>query len=380
MADENALAVSLEEFGLGKYEAQAYVSLVTNGTISASELAYYSNIPRPKAYSTIKKLVAKNLIVISQSKPIMCTAVAPENAFDKTIHEQINKVNAMNSLVSDLKKASEKSRRSKGSEEKRYFHISANNILVQLQTMIEGTKRSIKIIVDQFGLGLIAECRTTILATLRRDLDIKVIIPSSSIGSEAFKKIPSAVDVRGSDIVQNCFIFDETEVLLINSDDGKGAIFPSTDILGTTQSHMFTSIWESAIETRALVDMTESDVQEICKIIKIVTESGLPFMLDTTKSETNMIDLLAANGITLSSRTLDEIFDIVDALLQITCSGHIHLESKNNITAESRLNSRHSMPWISILNGYLYQHGYKTKTIYQDLVRGEKIHIRVEHA
>ena len=37
------LAVSLEEFGLSKYEAQAYVALITKGTISAGELAYFSN-------------------------------------------------------------------------------------------------------------------------------------------------------------------------------------------------------------------------------------------------------------------------------------------------------------------------------------------------
>ena len=379
MVDENALAVSLEEFGLGRYEAQAYVALVTNGTISASELAYYSNIPRPKAYSTIKKLAAKNLIVVSQSKPIMCTAIAPENAFDKIVHEQINKVNAMNTLVSNLKKASEKSRKTRGSEEKRYFHISANNVIEQLQTMIEGTKESIKIIADQFGLGVLAECKESTRIVVQRDLDLKIIIPSSLIGSEIFKKIPNGVDVRSSDIVQNCFIFDDTEILLINSHDGKGAVFPSTDIFGSTQSRMFANIWKSATKTAALVDMTKNDAQEIYKIIKIVTESGLPFMLNSIKSETSMVDLLALNGISLKSKTLDDIFEIVDVLLQITCSGHIHCESKTSITAESRLNSRHSMPWINILNGYLHQHGYETKTIYQDSTRGEKIHIKISH-
>ncbi len=34
----------------------------------------------------------------------MCTAISPEDAFDEVIHEQINKINAMNTLVSNLKK------------------------------------------------------------------------------------------------------------------------------------------------------------------------------------------------------------------------------------------------------------------------------------
>jgi len=138
MVNEQALTVSLEEFGLSKYEAQAYVALISKGTISASELAYYSNIPRTKIYPTLLKLENKRLAIISKSKPIMCTAIAPEDAFDAIIHEQINKVDAMNSLVTNLKKTSEESRKSRGSEEKRYFHVSANNVLDQLRTMIDG--------------------------------------------------------------------------------------------------------------------------------------------------------------------------------------------------------------------------------------------------
>jgi len=145
MVNEHALTVSLEEFGLSKYESQAYVTLIAKGTLAASELAYYSEIPRTKIYPTLLKLENKKLAIISKSKPIMCTPIAPEDAFDGIIHEQINKVNAMNSLVSNLKKASEESRKSRGSEEKRYFHINANSVLEQLQTMIEGQNHQLKL-------------------------------------------------------------------------------------------------------------------------------------------------------------------------------------------------------------------------------------------
>ena len=184
MGNDQVLTVSLEEFGLSKYEAQAYVALISKGTISASELAYYSEIPRTKIYPTLLKLENKKLVIISKSKPIMCTAISPEDAFDGVIHEQINKVNAMNTLVSNLKKASEESRKTRGSEEKRYFHISANKVLSQLQTMIEGSKSSIKIITDQGGFGLLAECKEQLGGVIRRNLDVKVIIPASQICSD----------------------------------------------------------------------------------------------------------------------------------------------------------------------------------------------------
>ena len=62
MVNEQMLTVSLEEFGLSKYESQAYVALISKGTISASELAYYSEVPRTKIYPTLLKL--KNIIII----------------------------------------------------------------------------------------------------------------------------------------------------------------------------------------------------------------------------------------------------------------------------------------------------------------------------
>ena len=269
MVNEHVLTVSLEEFGLSKYEAQAYVALIVKGTISAGDLAYYSEIPRTKIYPTLLKLENKKLVIISKSKPIMCTAIAPEDAFDGIIHEQINKVNAMNTLISNLKKASEESRKSRGSEEKRYFHLSANNVLSQLQTMIEGSKSSIKIMTDQWGFGLLAECKEQLLSVLRRNLDVKVLVAPAQICSESYRVIPDGVEIRASDITQNCFIFDETELLFINNNNGKGAIFSSTDILGINQEKIFSNIWKNAIKTKALADMTKTEAQEIYKIIKI---------------------------------------------------------------------------------------------------------------
>jgi len=383
MVNGHALTVSLEEFGLSKYEAQAYVALISRGTIAASELAYYSEIPRTKIYPTLLKLENKKLVIISKSKPIMCTAIAPEDAFDGIIHEQINKVNAMNSLVSKLKKTSEESRKSRGSEEKRYFHISANNVLTQLQTMIEGSKSSIKIMTDQWGFGLLSECEEQLKTVARRNLDVKILVSPSQICSESYRKIPNEIEIRVSEMSQNCMIFDETELLMINNENGKGAVFSSTEILGFNQEKMFSNIWKNSIKTKALADMTKTEAQEIYKIIKTVNEMGLPHMLNSTmiskKPELDMFKLLEKGGISLKSKSLDDIIEIMDAVLQITCSGHVNFEANTkNITIESKLNSGHSLPWVSILDGCLQKQGYKTRTIYQNnLQKGEKVHIKI---
>ncbi len=383
MVNEHALTVSLEEFGLSQYEAQAYVALISKGTISASDLAYYSDLPRTKVYPTLLKLENKKLVIISKSKPIMCTAVAPEDAFDPIIHEQINKVNAMNTLVSKLKKASEENRKSRGSEEKRYYQLSANNVQSQLQTMIDGSKSSIQITVDQWGLGLLSECKDQLLSVIRRDLDVKIIIPPSLIGSEAQRMIPDGIKIRASDVVQNCFIFDETEILIVSEENGKGINFSSNEILGSNQGKLFSNIWRGAIKTECLADMSKSEAQEIYKIIRIVNESGLNHILNrvivSKKLDTEMIKLLENNGINLISKSLDDVIEMMDAAMQIMCSGHVNFEANTkNITVESKLNSGHSLPWVSILDGYLQKKGYKTRMVFQNnSSKGEKTHIKI---
>ena len=383
MVNEHALTVSLEEFGLSKYEACAYVSLISKGTISASELAYYSELPRTKVYPVLLKLEKKKLVIMSKSKPIMCSAISPEDAFDEIIQEQINKVNAMNTLVSNLKKMSEESKKSRGTEEKRYFNLNSNTVLNQLKTMIDGSKSSIHIMVDQWGLGLLAECKEQILTVLRRKLEVKIIIPPSLIGSESIKSIPDEVKIRISDIIQNCFIFDQTELLLIDSENGKGATFSSTEILGINQMKIFSHVWKNALKEDSLNEMTKSDAQEIYRIIRLISEEALGHILNSTyvskDSNIDMIKFLEKNGINLKTKSLPEIIDIVNSSLQIVCSGSADLDTRNkSIVIESKLNCGNSLPWAAIVTGYLQKHGYKPKMVYQNHAqKGEKVHIKI---
>jgi len=383
MVNEHALTVSLEEFGLSKYEACAYVSLISKGTISASELAYYSELPRTKVYPVLLKLEKKKLVIMSKSKPIMCSAISPDDAFDEIIQEQINKVNAMNTLVSNLKKMSEESKKSRGTEEKRYFNLNSNTVLNQLKTMIDGSKSSIHIMVDQWGLGLLAECKEQILTVLRRKLEVKIIIPPSLIGSESIKNIPDEVKIRISDIIQNCFIFDQTELLLIDSENGKGATFSSTEILGINQMKIFSHVWKNALKEDSLNEMTKSDAQEIYRIIRLISEEALGHILNSTyvskDSNIDMIKFLEKNGINLKTKSLPEIIDIVNSSLQIVCSGSAALDTRNkSIVIESKLNCGHSLPWAAIVTGYLQKHGYKPRMVYQNHAqKGEKVHIKI---
>jgi sugar-specific transcriptional regulator TrmB len=382
MAKEREITVSLEEFGLSQYEARAYVTLITKGTISASDVAFYAELPRTKVYPVLLKLQQKKLVIISKSKPVMCTAIAPEDAFDEIVHEQISRVEAMNTLVSKMKKISEDGKKARGAEEKRYFHLGANYVPDRMHMMIDGAKSSIHITADSWGLSILAECKEELLSVLRRNLDVRLIVPVSSIGSEDFRNIPDGVKIRSSEIVQNCFIFDDTELLIIDNTNGRAAVLSGTDILSASQSGLFAQLWKDALKIDNLSEMTKSQALEVCKIINVINQNGLGFALHSILNSKKFVDFtkfLDKSGISLKDKTLEQVLDIVNSTLEMTCSGHVQYDEKtNNIILESKVNSGHSLPWAMLIESYLEQKGNHPNMIYHsDPHKGEMIHLKI---
>ncbi len=388
MAKEIALTISLEELGLSRYEARAYVTLISKGTMSAGDLAFHTEIPRTKIYPTMKKLASKNLAIISNTKSAMvCTAVQPEDAFDAIIHERIQKVEAMNALVAKLKKMGEENRRSGDSKEKRYVQTSAGNVLAQLRTIIEGAESSIMATTDRWGLGLLAECKEQLLTVQRNDVAVRCIIPSDQVCSELHKSLPRGVETRAGHVTGSCIILDGTEVFILDNTDGSGAIFPSAGTLGALQSAAFEENWSGAVRTDVLAEMAAAEAQEICSMIRIVSKEGLSHVLGESMqtggsmSGPSLCKLLKRSGITHSrEKPLDEVLCTFDAIMQITCAGSANLEAGGrSITVESPRNDGRSLPWAAMLDECLQERGYMTKTIHQadSTSGGERTYIQL---
>src|ERR671923_1413611 len=144
MADtNNDLSGSLEEFGLSKYEARAYLTMIGKGSLAASEIAYYANLPRTKVYQTLKKLEKKKLAVISKQKPLICSAIPPEEAFSEIVNLHERRLKNMKNIVDRLQKINNQGQRPKGSEERRYFILDANSALEKIGNLIAGSRSSI---------------------------------------------------------------------------------------------------------------------------------------------------------------------------------------------------------------------------------------------
>jgi sugar-specific transcriptional regulator TrmB len=71
----------VETLDLGEYDIEAYLAVLENGDVTASELAERTDIPQPRVYDTVRGLADRGLVELRESRPMRVVAVDPEEAF-----------------------------------------------------------------------------------------------------------------------------------------------------------------------------------------------------------------------------------------------------------------------------------------------------------
>jgi sugar-specific transcriptional regulator TrmB len=258
--ENNDLVGNLEEFGLSQYEARAYLTMIGKGSLSASEIAYYSHLPRTKIYLTLKKLEKKGLSVISQQKPLICSAINPTEAFEEIVIIQEKRLMNMKKVIDKLQKINDKSNYLKGLEEKRYFILDPKSTSQKLSALIENSRTSIIAILDVWGLRLISQCKSLLIKAIAKGVKIKLLISNQCIDSEDLSFLPNEIIIKVGNVFSNIIILDSGNIINIDGGNGKAALFPSNDILGFSYMKIFEEEWKKAIEIKNL-NKTESVTQ-----------------------------------------------------------------------------------------------------------------------
>lgn len=381
MADAGELAAGLAEFGLGQYEARAYVALLSGGTATAGELAYRAEIPRTKVYPVMMRLERKGLATVGGQKPVTCSAVPPSESLEEAIRTQIEKVNSMNALVSGLRAVSDGARRLRGAEERKYTHVGHAGVLARAREMAASAASSAHAMVDDAGLGVVSECGAELVAARRGGADVRVIASPDSIGTEALASMPRGIDLRIAWPGHNCVVFDGSGVIVLGGEAGRAAALESSAILGGDLERAFESAWDRAVPAAPLAALEGGAAREAYDAIVVLGEAGLGSALasEISRKPRRMAALLEERGIGLGERSLGDVIGMADAAVRATCGGSVSLDEKGgSIMVESGVNSGSSLPWARIIEEYLGSRGVRTRTVYQARARrGERVHIKM---
>jgi HTH-type transcriptional regulator, sugar sensing transcriptional regulator len=378
---------SLEEFGLSKYESRAYLTMIGKGSLAASEIAYYANLPRTKIYQTMKKLEKKRLAIISKQKPLICSAIPPEEAFAEIVNLHERRVRNMRNIVERLQKINDEGQRPKGSEERRYFILDANSTLEKINNLIANSRSSITAMLDPWGLRLFSQCKSSLVKAITNDIRIRVVLGSQCIGSESIFSLPEAIELKitADSIQSNLIVVDTNHVMSVDSSNGKASLFDSTDSLGTLQPKNFEEAWNKASEMKMLLNAEPTVAAKAIELMRIV-ENGLAVrMLEyAIKSRAEMpaelVDVIEEKyGFKLTSMSVTEVITLVDSALKISCLGGVKHDRSNNIVSlQSKVDSKHILPWALMLASYFKHIGIEPRILQQSKQAGiHLIHLRL---
>ena len=382
-ANNSDLPASLEEFGLSKYEARAYLTMIGRGSLAASDLAYYANLPRTKVYQTVKKLEKKRLAVVSKQKPLICSAIPPEEAFGEIVNLHERRVKNMRNIVGKLQKLSDEGQRPRGSEERRYFILDPDSALAKIGSLIAASRSSVTATLDAWGLRLASQCRSHLVKAATNGARIRFIVDAKCVGSESLFSLPDGIDLRMADDLQsNVVIIDSAHMVSVDSSNGKAALFASLDAYGTLQSKNFEDAWSRAAELKHVLDSPPALAAKALELARAVENGLSAHMLECAVNNedpaSELMEIMDRKyGLRLSGMGAAEMLDLVDSALKISCLGGVKHDRSNNIVSlQSKSEGRHILPWAVVLASYFRRTGNEPR-IMQGKASPQLVHVRL---
>jgi len=372
---------SLEEFGLSKYEARAYLTMIGKGSLAVSEIAYYANLPRTKVYQTIKKLEKKKLAVISKQKPLICSAIPPDEAFTEIVNLHDSRVKNMRNIVNSLQKINDESQRPKGSEERRYFILDANSTLEKIDSLMAESRSSVTASLDAWGLRLVSQCKSSVLKALTAGVRLRMILGSQCIGNENVFQLPEGIELRTAEVLSNLIIIDSSYVISIDSSNGKAAFFASADAFAMLQTKNFEEAWSNASEMKYLLDLQPDVATKAVDLIRVVENGLAAKMLELATSRLDMSSELVEviderYGLKISGMSANEMMELVDSALKISCLGGLKHDRNNNIVSlQSKVDTKHILPWALVLASYFKLTGNEARIMQQQQKPGKNVQL-----
>src|SRR5215472_476487 len=374
------LVGSLEELGLSRYEAGAYLTMIRKGSLAASEISYYANLPRTKVYSTLKKLEKKRLSIVSQSKPLICSAIPPEEAFSDIVKLYERRSKNMKKIVERLQRITD-DQKPKASEERRYYILDPNSTLEKIISLIANSKSSVYAALDGWGIQLMSRSRLAMIKAITAGVKIRLLLATQCLGNENLASIPEDIDMKIGNVPSNLIIIDSSHLVAVDSSNGKGALFVSIDVFGLSQLRSFEVEWNNAFDARQIANMNPNVVWKANKLIKILENANIIEEISNLDDPTpDLIKSAQKSGIEIFDTNLDEMLTIVDCALHISCSGDlIHDKNNNILNIRSKLGREFVSRWVVLLVSYLRHNGNEPKIIRNFKNNGSEncIHIKL---
>jgi hypothetical protein len=213
-------------------------------------------------------------------------------------------------------------------------------------------------------------------------VQIRVIVGSQCAGSESLFSLPEGIDLRMGEAASNLITVDSTHMVSVDSSNGKAALFSSADAFGALQAKNFEEAWGRAAEMKYLLDAEPAMAAKAVELARIV-ENGLSakmleYAINSAEMPAELVDVIDEKyGLKIAKMGAEEVMDLVDSALRISCLGGLkHDRSNNVVSLQSKVESKHVLPWALVLASYFKRAGNEPR-IMQGKPQAQLVHVRL---
>jgi len=256
---------ALHRLGLPEYEARIYLVLVKMGTIKASELSFFGQIPRAKTYGAVNELERKGLVRVIPGKPEVYCAVSPGEVLMPVVNKQTLELNETSAIVENLMLTFETNKHVKREGPKEadgFWEIQGRpGVFNKITQILSDASKTVNYCTSAAGLvrAYKVHCDTLEKAS-KKGVQVRVLAPVNSENAGVAREIAEILEFKVLDkpFGQNFVTVDDRELVVIETlpedlrtDQGadKG-VWTTNRIMVELHDQLFDRVWNTLPERR----------------------------------------------------------------------------------------------------------------------------------
>ena len=246
----------------------------------------------------------------------------------------------MKKIVDILQRINDEVQNPTGSEERRYCILDPKCALEKVSHLLADSRSSINAILDVWGLRLISQCKQSLLRAVTNGIKIRLIIANECVGNESLLTLPEGIDLKIADVFSNTIIIDANNMILVDSSNGKAALFTSIDIFGISQLRNFEEEWDNAMEINRITNNEPDIVLKAIQLTKTIENGLSSYLFAHTIYPTNdsmgiFVKSMEKSGIKILDADVHKVLNIIDSSVENEILGKFKTRQEQQYTHHS---------------------------------------------
>jgi sugar-specific transcriptional regulator TrmB len=259
LAIEDREVNALQRLGLTEYESRLYLSLVKQGPKKASQLSFFGQVPRTKAYGAIKELQRKGLLRIIPGKPELYQASSPNEVLFPLISKKNKEMKDAEEVVQSLAVTFEASKYTKGAaptQSEEFWKMDGRQpIYNKLNQVMLDASKSIDYSTTENGLIRAYKAHAEAFENAhRRGATVRLLSPITPTNTSVAREFSEIVELKPTERSLAHFVSIDSKELIVfecmpddvNTRSGRdSAIWTTSALLIDLFERLFNEVWRA---------------------------------------------------------------------------------------------------------------------------------------